>query len=80
MSDFKADQDRFFDRLRDLADFADAAERDRSQAYKAQIDKATTLWVEGGLYETEAEAREEIIRRLKERRKLPANYIYPEEP
>ncbi len=80
MSDYKTDQDRFFDNLRDLADFTEAAETEQRLKNQTLIDKLVKAWVAGGMSNTEQEAREEIVRNLKERGKLAANYTYPVEP
>ena len=92
MSDYKSDQDKFFDQLRDLTDFADkffdqlrdltdfateANERERQQKYKSIIDKIVKSFVEAEMFGPDDEARAEVIRVMKERCKLPDDYTYP---
>ena len=77
MSDYKSDQDKFFDQLRDLTDFAEANERERQQKYKSIIDKIVKSFVEAEMFGPDDEARAEVIRVMKERCKLPDDYTYP---
>ena len=78
MFDFKFDQDRFMDRLDDLSDSAEAREKERQQKYKTIIDKGVKACVKAGMYDSEDEARADLIRLLKNRRKLPDDYTYPD--
>ena len=64
MSDYKTDQDRFFETLRDLTDFSEAADAEQRLKFQTLIDKRVKLWVMAGM--TEQEARDEVIRDLKE--------------
>jgi hypothetical protein len=86
MADYKTDQDRFFDNLRDIEDFREATEKRRMEELKALIDKFTRLlWKAIQLYPDfkpektkEADARRQIIEFLKSERKIPPTYTYPE--
>ena len=80
MSDYKSDQKRFFEQLRDLEDFAEADEKDRQQKYKAGIDKIVKrlVRVSKGCFGTEPKIRAWVIQTMKEQRKLPTDYTYPE--
>jgi hypothetical protein len=79
MSNYKTDQDRFFDSLRDLKDFRDAAEEERSAEAQALVDRGAKFALKHCLADTEAEGRDWIISVLKRLGKLPADYSYPEE-
>jgi hypothetical protein len=78
MADYRLDQDRFLDSLRDLADFREAAAREQLAEFKSRLDKAVKSLSTGRyrIFDTEREARERIIAALKETNALPADYIY----
>ena len=78
MADYKTEQDRLFEQLRDIADFAEAGERERQHEYRARVDTFVRMWIRQRLFDTPEEAREEVIRRMKARRKLPADFVYPD--
>ena len=76
-NDYKSEQDRLFDEIRNLADFEKANEREHLRETKALIDKGVKVLAE---YGTDTQkAREIIIQVLKNSQKLPANYSYPDE-
>lgn len=70
MSDYKTDQDRFLDSLKDLADF-------RAAAIKEYIDRAAREFRRWRIFDTDEEARAEAIASLKRWKKIPADFIYP---
>ena len=70
MGDYKADQDRLFESLQDLADFREASIKDR-------VDHAAKELRKWKICETDDEARELAIESLKRFRKIPADYVYP---
>ena len=45
MSDYKSDQDRFFDDLRDLTEFSEAAETEQQLKIRTLIDKRVKMWL-----------------------------------
>ena len=79
MDDYKSEQDRFFDQLRDLSDFREADANERAADTQRRIDKVVNALLPNG-FGTIQEAREWLIERMKERGKLPPDYRYPGNP
>ena len=79
MSDYKSDHDKFFERKRQDEEFIEAAEKAQQQKHKSIIDKAAKACVEAEMFDSEVEARADVIQLMKERRKLPDDYTYPED-
>ena len=79
LSDYKSAQDKFFERKHQDEEFIEAAEKERQQKYKIIIDKTVKAFVKAEMFDSEDEARADVIRLMKERRKLPDDYTYPED-
>ena len=79
LSDYKSAQDKFFERKHQDEEFIEAAEKERQQKYKTIIDQTVKALVSCDSYISEVEARADVIRLMKERRKLPDDYTYPED-
>ena len=78
MSDYKSDQDRFFQKLRDLEDIAKATKEEQRLLIDGLVKKLVKI---GGPVEGWLEPpREIVIQALKKARKLPLDYTYPEDP
>jgi hypothetical protein len=71
MADYKTDQDRFFDNLRDIEDFRAATNARLASEAKACIDKLVSTAATIG--------RQQMIIALKAAGKLPPTYVYPDE-
>ena len=80
MSDYKAEQDRFLDSLRDLAEFREAATKEE---LAGRVDRGIReIRRYKDVYEavggSDQKVREWVIAALKSSGKLPANYVDPE--
>jgi len=79
-NDYKADQDRWFDQQRDLAEFREAAEREDAVKLAELIDVWVNRLMAGQLFDTEEEARTHLIIKWKRNGCLPLNYNLPRPP
>ena len=62
LSDYKSDQDKFFERKRQVEEFIEAAEKEQQQKHKSKIDKVAEVLVSCDSFGSEVEARAEVIR------------------
>lgn len=56
----------------------EAAKNEQLAEAKERVDRVVRIFMAAGLFRTEEEAREDAIQLLKDKRKLPADYSYPE--
>jgi CO dehydrogenase/acetyl-CoA synthase alpha subunit len=78
MSDYKSDHDRFYEGLKDLAEFREAASRERLVDLRSRIDRMVKIALKTGLASTTTEARTWVIEVMRQAGKLPLDY--PNDP
>jgi hypothetical protein len=77
MDDYKRDQDRFFDSLRELADYREALSRKQLDEIRKRIDAFVKVAV-GHMFDSVEEGRAWSVERLKEKGKVPSDFTYPD--
>lgn len=78
MGDYKTDQDRFFDNLRDIEAYREATNARIAAEIKTKIDTLAAKAVKLKINPSEADAREWVLKAMKQLGKLPSTYVYPE--